>query len=734
MTYRGISLQRAARAWRAEVGLAFTLLAVLGSAAPASAAIGGFEGGDGDQTAKSCATAADWECVPAAELLTAHDGTGAGDETFVDGSKEQDPRTWALSASRDVPSKADVLAVWTRVAGGRDRRTFLDVGFLRAAHGGDTYLGLELNQSRATWVNAKGTTVPCRTDGDVLVSYEVQGSAKIVLHRWEGAGTGPAVCPDGASGTWSKATGAGAPAIAEAAMNVTREVSNVLPLDPPEPSFEVGAFGEAALDLTGLADLVNHSGTCAYFRQLSVKTRSSSDISSSLQDWVGGVDVMARSCESPATPGSGGGGTGETPDVLAPATPTLLAPPAAAVTCGPEVTISGTGEAGSTVTVYEGPLAREFALVASDGTWSVTLPGVSDGSHRFSALATDAAGNTSGLSADVAVDVDGTAPAAPTLEAATQADGTVVLTGRAEPGSTVAVIEDGATVDSVTAGDDGAFETTLAASPGRHVYTATSTDACHTGAASAAVTVGSDPGADTVGDVGTGAGDGNGTTLPTGTTPDAPAVDGGASAGTTGTGTTAPAGSDAAAGTALGEAFPGSIDMAGGVLRSTACAARPFKAYVRMKGVRDVRFMLDGRTVKVVRRADALGQYVATVDPSGLSAGSHKLTARVTFRRAGRKAKTLDLRFRRCDQCLSRRSFPIRVKNLRGGERAVSAVIYVNGRRAKVVRGSRLRSRVVLSNLPKGTYTVRIVARTNRGRTSTEVRRYRTCVPSRTSR
>jgi uncharacterized protein (DUF2141 family) len=106
----------------------------------------------------------------------------------------------------------------------------------------------------------------------------------------------------------------------------------------------------------------------------------------------------------------------------------------------------------------------------------------------------------------------------------------------------------------------------------------------------------------------------------------------------------------------------------------------------------------------------------------------------VTFRQAGRKAKTLDLRFRRCDECLSRRSFPIRVKNLRGGERAVSAVIYVNGRRAKVVRGSRLRSRVVLSNLPKGTYTVRIVARTNRGRTSTEVRRYRTCVPSRTSR
>jgi acyl-CoA reductase-like NAD-dependent aldehyde dehydrogenase len=35
----------------------------------------------------------------------------------------------------------------------------------------------------------------------------------------------------------------------------------------------------------------------------------------------------------------------------------------------------------------------------------------------------------------------------------------------------------------------------------------------------------------------------------------------------------------------------------------------------------------------------------------------------------------------------------------------------------------------VLAGLPKGSYTVRIVTRTNRGRTSTEIRRYRTCVP-----
>jgi hypothetical protein len=692
---------------------ALALASSLVLAAPAHADINGFQGGDGNQVA-DCVTASDWQCLPSEAMHMVRDVAGAGDNTFVEGSKEDAPQTWALTADGRTSGKADVRAVWNRVSADSNRRTFLDVAFQRAENGGDTYLGLELNQSRATWTNARGTSIPCRTDGDVLVSYEVHSPPAIKLYEW--TGTGPAECPDGASGSWSQA--ATPAATAEAAMNLGGAIPNFLATQSLGSSFALGTFGEASLDLRGLADAIDYAGTCEYFRTLTVKTRSSASVSSSLQDWVAGTDVMARSCESP-TDGTGGSGGGDT---TPPAKPALTAPSAdGKVSCGPGVTLSGTAEAGSTVTILEGALPKEFATVAADGTWSVTVPGVSDGSHSYTAEATDAAGNTSDRSAAVTVTVDATAPAAPTLEAARAAGATVVLTGTAQPGSTVAVARDGAEVGTVTADAAGAFSLTLADVAGAHTYTATASDACATGRASAPVTL--EAGTGTLGtdsgtDPGTGTTPDPGTTVDLGSTPDQ-----GTTAGAVGL----PEG--ATDGAATADPFPSAIDLLRGAVPANACALKPFKAYVRMKGVRAVRFMIDGRTVKVARRADKLGQYVATIDPYKLASGPHTLTARVTFAAKGRKAKTLNLRFRRCDQCESRRSFPIRVKNLRNGERAVSAVVYVNGKQARVIKGKRLRSRVVLAGLPKGSYTVRIVTRTNRGRTSTEVRRYRTCVP-----
>jgi hypothetical protein len=265
-------------------------------------------------------------------------------------------------------------------------------------------------------------------------------------------------------------------------MNMGGAIPNFLATQSVGNSFAAGTFGEASLDLRGLADAVDYAGTCEYFRTLTVKTRSSASVSSSLQDWVAGTDVMARSCESP-TDGTGGTGGGDT---TPPLEPVLSAPSAdGKVTCGPGVTLSGTAEAGSTVTVYEGRLAKEFATAGTDGTWSVTIPGVSDGSHSYTAEATDAAGNTSARSAAVNVTVDATAPAAPTLEAARAAGATVVLTGTAQPGSTVAIARDGAEVGTVTADAAGAFRLTLADVAGARTYTAKASDACHTGQASA---------------------------------------------------------------------------------------------------------------------------------------------------------------------------------------------------------------------------------------------------------
>ena len=80
-------------------------------------------------------------------------------------------------------------------------------------------------------------------------------------------------------------------------------------------------------------------------------------------------------------------------------------------------------------------------------------------------------------------------------------------------------------------------------------------------------------------------------------------------------------------------------------------------------------------------------------------------------------------------RCTSRRRFKIHVRNPRG-QRVVSAKVYVNGRRTRVLRQhGRLHAVVDLRRLRKGRYTVKIVALTSQGRQVVGQRRYRTCVP-----
>jgi hypothetical protein len=78
--------------------------------------------------------------------------------------------------------------------------------------------------------------------------------------------------------------------------------------------------------------------------------------------------------------------------------------------------------------------------------------------------------------------------------------------------------------------------------------------------------------------------------------------------------------------------------------------------------------------------------------------------------------------------CLSGRRFRIRLPVPRG-DRLVSARVYVNGRRARVLRGhGRIwRAVIDLGGLPSGPARVRIVARTRSGRVLRRTRTYRPC-------
>ncbi|MBO0877281.1 MAG: hypothetical protein J2P19_28210, partial [Pseudonocardia sp.] len=110
-------------------------------------------------------------------------------------------------------------------------------------------------------------------------------------------------------------------------------------------------------------------------------------------------------------------------------------------------TISGTGLPGATVTVTEGDTTIGTATVGADGTWSMTPSDpLSSGVHTIEA--TQASGDArSAPSNSVTFTVeDTTAPDPPVIErpadGSSTADNTPVISGTAEPGSTVTVTDE----------------------------------------------------------------------------------------------------------------------------------------------------------------------------------------------------------------------------------------------------------------------------------------------------
>ncbi|OAE47742.1 Ig-like domain repeat protein [Enterobacter cloacae] len=179
-------------------------------------------------------------------------------------------------------------------------------------------------------------------------------------------------------------------------------------------------------------------------------------------------------------------------DDVAPNTGTLGS---GSTTNDPRPQLTGTAEAGSTVTIYDNGIAIGTAVVGSNGSWSFT-PSVnlSEGSHQLTVRATDVAGNTGPASPAFTVTVDVTTPPAPTgfivnddtggLKGAITA-GQVTdesqprLTGRGEPGSTITVYDNGVAIGSTTVLPNGTWSITPTTplAEGAHSITLRETDA-----------------------------------------------------------------------------------------------------------------------------------------------------------------------------------------------------------------------------------------------------------------
>lgn len=79
--------------------------------------------------------------------------------------------------------------------------------------------------------------------------------------------------------------------------------------------------------------------------------------------------------------------------------------------------------------------------------------------------------------------------------------------------------------------------------------------------------------------------------------------------------------------------------------------------------------------------------------------------------------------------CSSRRQFRIRVKKLKGGVSAVSATVFVNGKKTLTRKGKRVTAIVTLKGLKKGRYTVKINVKYSNGRVLSYTRKFKTCTP-----
>ena len=272
------------------------LLALAPGAVAAPLSGSSYDSGDGNQ---DDGTGLDWQGAYAAGRVK--ESPDANDDCFVGGVKELNPDAWAFnrSAGGCTPGKSNLRVAYAQPES-TPLTTFGHFAFFRNDTTGNTFLTFELNQAATSWTNATGTTIPCRSNGDLLLSYEVGGSSLTTsLYRWTGDGSGPSSCPNGAAGTFA-ASGVIPGTRFQGTMNSGAAITNRVNPAAYGSSFPANSFGEGAVDLPAVLGAMGQS-PCFGFVQMQVHSRSSSSISSAMIDYTTPVPVYLHSCAATGT-------------------------------------------------------------------------------------------------------------------------------------------------------------------------------------------------------------------------------------------------------------------------------------------------------------------------------------------------------------------------------------------------------------------------------------------------
>ncbi|KAB8041692.1 Ig-like domain-containing protein, partial [Janthinobacterium aquaticum] len=279
-------------------------------------------------------------------------------------------------------------------------------------------------------------------------------------------------------------------ALATGSDSGSSSTDNLTRIDNPTVRLSLAGTSAVAGDRAELLLAGNALGTPAR------ATLSAQDISNGYVDLVvtagdlgadGSKTFTAHVTDAAGNVGTAGGALTITLDTSAPAAPSAPVLAAASdngssntdgITSVTTPTVTGTAEAGSTVTLYDTDGTTVLGTtVATGGAWSITSSALASGTHSLSVKAVDAAGNSSVASATLSITIDATAPAAPSApvlalasdSGSSNTDGvtnvtTPTVTGTAGAGSTVTLYDtNGTTVLGTALATGGVWSITSSA-------------------------------------------------------------------------------------------------------------------------------------------------------------------------------------------------------------------------------------------------------------------------------
>jgi hypothetical protein len=262
-----------------------------------------FAGGDGNLlTSPTAFGSTDWQNV--AGRNTGIDlPSGTGDNSFGQGTKEDDPNVSVVTGSIP-PQKSDLTRFYeaSEFASGSN---FLYLAWERTNNLGTANMDFEINQKTQPDLTTTGPKTLNRTAGDLLVTFDFTnggGKPTLGLLRWLTSASTPAL-PGFPTNTCFSANSF--PCWGDQiTLNSSDSIGAVNNLDAVTDPFASGGannigalrFGETAINLTAAG--VFPPGTCEAFGSAFLKSRSSSSFPAEVKDFVAPVPVNISNCGS----------------------------------------------------------------------------------------------------------------------------------------------------------------------------------------------------------------------------------------------------------------------------------------------------------------------------------------------------------------------------------------------------------------------------------------------------